>query len=1151
MLRRLIIATGTLGVILIGFGLYRSRNAPPEKTLPPLPEVTLASASAPASQQTVPGLKNLRIAPGKEATFEFFDPKGQLQYMMKTAEWKAENQNELSLNKPELWKFMRNGQTLRITADTGQITVEPAGKSNLKPKRGWLRNNVKISIDMTTRQWRQMHPGQETIEQHPQHVISIAMDSLYFDDDLSLIRTEESVQVHAARFDIASTGLKLIYSRPLDRLEHLVLLNKGTLTLRGDLDLNEPSGNGQTSSAARPATARARARATTSPAEAPATASAPASTLASQPAKYQDIYRAVLEGPIHFQQYRENRLVATLDADKLLELVFDMTQQERQGSSDDQTEKPMSALGAAEPQGQDSDNRTELTWAGTLEINPIERNPITQAKRTARIRAVGEKVVLVDKEEGNTITCQELDYDAAARSGRLTAEAPAMARLLDARGGYLAGQDIRFSQADQVLEINGPGQAEEAAASSATQRAGVGSDDSGPSKLRWTHHLMVRFQPVSMPLPLSVIPLTMPDKPSAMARLNQQTIFEMRRPSRHMEPLAGNPFKGLAADSAVIAGDAMIERGNETIRADKLAIGFFPPEPRGKTFGPIQSAVGEGQVRLAARQQDISADSLDVRFVPAGTGRSTPIRAIAQGHAVASQGKSRIAADFLDATLAQVPVEASGNETEALPANEKMKPAVVALTASSHVQITDPDQDMDMVGDALTATMPDGRQVKNVDVKGSVGAPARITMKDYALSGPSIQADMQTQDLVLPSAGSVKLLVRQGPEGTRLDKARPLLITWTDRMRMWGTRNQALFEGHVQAVLASTEESGDDTAVTSDRMTVYFRAVGAGEPQQQAEPSPAFKIMQKARQQILEVMPDAAEWLPATPARHGNKPSFSSAAQREPVKILAEGNAKAVSSRYDASRKFLTSRLLVEGATFIADLGREHLEVPGKGKLLIEDYSIAKAAARFAAAGGNPATLPAAVKSVNEDNLSQTVFAWSSGMTFSLAEQLAVFDSDVNMVHRSGSKVVLGSQLAEALGAKPSLLQVMPGRLATLNCDNLVVQFSEAQNQSKQEAAAADQWLKRAQLENMIATGNVYLNEELSNGGSSFLTAGRVQYSGERDTFVIQGAPGSLAKLIRQKDAQSPPEPVSMKAFWWNRRTGEVSAQGIRGQGAS
>ena len=154
------------------------------------------------------------------------------------------------------------------------------------------------------------------------------------------------------------------------------------------------------------------------------------------------------------------------------------------------------------------------------------------------------------------------------------------------------------------------------------------------------------------------------------------------------------------------------------------------------------------------------------------------------------------------------------------------------------------------------------------------------------------------------------------------------------------------------------------------------------------------------------------------------------------------------------------------------------------------------------------------------------------------------------MVHRSGSKVVLGSQLAEALGAKPSLLQVMPGRLATLNCDNLVVQFSEPTQKQPRQEAGADQWLRRAQLENMIATGNVYLNEELSNGGSSFLTAGRAQYSGQRDTFVIQGAPGTLAKLIRQKDAQSPPDPVSMKAFWWNRRTGEVSAQGIRGQGS-
>ena len=548
--------------------------------------------------------------------------------------------------------------------------------------------------------------------------------------------------------------------------------------------------------------------------------------------------------------------------------------------------------------------------------------------------------MLVDKEEGNTITCQQLDYDSVSKSGRLVSQAPAMAQLLDTRGGYLAGQDIHFDQAQRILEINGPGEAAEPTSPAAASR-----EAEGPSKIQWTRQLLVRFQQTVMPMPLSVIPLNMPDKPSVMTRLNHQTIFEMRKPARRSEPLTGNPLKGLMAESAVISGDAMIQRGSETIRAEKLAIAFLPAEARGKTFGPIQSAVGEGQVHLAARQQDISADSLDVHFVPVGPGRSTPNRAIAQGHAVASQDKSRIEADFLDATLAQVSIEA-GHGAEAAPNGEKMKSAVVALTASGNVHITDPDQDMDMIGSTLTASMPDGRQVKDVAIKGTASAPARITMKDYALSGPSIEANLQSQDLVLPSAGSVKLLVRQGPEGTRLDKARPMVITWTDRMQMWGTRNQALFEGHVQAIMASTEESGDDTAVTSDRMTVYFRAVSEGEqPQQPVEPSPAFKLVQKAREQIVEVMPAAAEWLPASQTRRASRPALASAAQREPIKILAEGNAKAVSSRYDASRKLLTSRLLVEGPTFIADLGRQHLEVPGQGKLLIEDYSIAKAAA--------------------------------------------------------------------------------------------------------------------------------------------------------------------------------------------------------------
>jgi hypothetical protein len=1148
MLRRLIIACGTLGLILVAFGLYRSQNTPPEKPLPSLPEVTVGTASAPASQEAVNWIKDLRIAPGKEASFEVFDQKsGQLQYLMKWAEWKAQNENKVDLIKPELWKFMRNGQVLRIAADTGQITVEPVGKSNFKPKRGWLRKNVRISIDMSSRAWREAHPERDAMEQHPEHVMAIEMDSLYFDDDLSLIRTEEAVRVHSNRFDIASTGLTMIYSRPADRLENLVLSKDGTIVLRGDLDWNQkPAGT----SSARPARASAPASLAT------ATSSAPASQAA--PAKYQDIYKAVFEGPVNVQQYREDKLVARLDSDKVLELVFDMAQQERQG--EEEPEKALPAFGPGQQAASvETGERTVLTWAGALRIDWIERNRLEHATRTTQIKALGDNVTLEDVETGNTITCQQLDYDVIGRSGRIAAEAPIPARLVDSRGGYLAGQDIRFDQAQGMLEIDGPGEASEPA--SAGQAAAAASrPNEDATKIHWTEHLLVRFRQVQLPMPVSVIPLNMPARSAVMERLNRQTIFEMRTPVRRAASLTGNPLEGLTAETAIITGDALVQRGPETLRAQKLTIGFAGGAT-GKTFGAIQSALGEGTVRLVSKDQAISADSLDVDFEPAEGGRSAPNRAIAQGHAVAKQGTAEIAADFLDAILKQVPVDARGDD-----AGGKTRPAVVTMTAAGNVRINDPQQqNLDVRGDAVKAEAPNGRQVKDLTVKGTPAAPASVRMGEFALEGATIQADLQTQDTLLPSAGKLELPVRQGPEGTRLEKPRTMVITWTDRMQMWGGRNQALFEGDVRAIMASRKDaagttdaqaSGEDTAVTADRMRVYFRAIAqTAEPEPAAGSSPAAQVMEKAREQIAQVMPGASDWLPSPrQASRRNRLGGEAAVQREPVKVIAEGNAKAISSRYDASGEILTSRLLITGPVFLADLTRQHLEVDGAGKLLLENYALARTAAKLLAAGRDLTTQP--VKNIPEDGLSQTVFAWTNAMTFSLDDQLAVFDEAVNMVHRSGSKVVLGGQLTQALGANVSLLQVMPGRIATLNSDNLVVQFAEpADKKASQEAAAADQWLRRADLEVMIATGNVYLNEEFSNGGSNFLTAGRVQYSGQRDTFTVQGTPGAQgsrgipANLVRQQDAHSAPVPTTLDAFLWNRRTGEISARGVRGQG--
>ncbi len=621
---------------------------------------------------------------------------------------------------------------------------------------------------MTTRAWREAHPGSDAIDQHGERVITVAMDSMYFDDDLSLIRTDEAVRVRGARFDIASTGMKLTYSRALDRLDHLLLVHGGTIVLRGQLDDNTSSADAASregSRRAQPVTSRPGA-----------SASVPSTQAA--PTKFQDVYLAAFEGPVNAQQFRENKLVSRLDSDKSLELIFDMLGQK---GGEDEQERPLPMMGSAREQAaEETGERTMLTWAGSLELTPIERNPLEQSQRVARIKAAGQKVVLEDIEEGNTITCQQLDYDVIRHSGRIQSEAAEPARLADARGGGIAAHDIHFDQAERVLEVDGPGEATEpeaqAAAAGATTRP-----SEGPTVIHWEEHMLVHFQQAKVPVPVSAIPLTMPDKPAVMERLNRQSIFQMRRPVRQKASLGGNPLQGLLAESAVITGDAVVQRGSDSLHAEKLTTLFFPDE-RARTFGPIASAIGQGQVQMVSKDQNISADSLDVRFVPAESGRSAPTRAIAQGHAVATQEKSRIEADFLDAALGQVAAEPASGES----APARGRTAVVAMMATGNVRISDPEQHLDLAGDSLTAKIPDGRQVKDVTVKGTAGTPARVMVQDYELSGPTVQGDLQKQDIVVPSAGWLRMQVRQGPEGTRLETPRKLRITWTDRMQNVG-----------------------------------------------------------------------------------------------------------------------------------------------------------------------------------------------------------------------------------------------------------------------------------------------------------------------------------------------------------------------------
>ncbi|GAG24675.1 unnamed protein product, partial [marine sediment metagenome] len=219
----------------------------------------------------------------------------------------------------------------------------------------------------------------------------------------------------------------------------------------------------------------------------------PSTVPATQPkrADFVDEYHATFQGPIVARQYRGDQEVGSLDADRLLEVIFDFGPRQRQAAGVQDRPKPATTRQA--PSEQQVDSKMIMTWTGPLKVIPTVRRKPDKSKNKMIVTASGENVVM--KDERNTITCNEFSYDMVQRSGRIRAAGPALARVADNAGRYLSGHDIRFDRSAGLLEVIGPGEAAEAADASLVLEDAAGLEAPGQTTLaRWSKHMVVRFR---------------------------------------------------------------------------------------------------------------------------------------------------------------------------------------------------------------------------------------------------------------------------------------------------------------------------------------------------------------------------------------------------------------------------------------------------------------------------------------------------------------------------------------------------------------------------------------------------------------------------------------------------------------------------------
>ncbi len=245
--------------------------------------------------------------------------------------------------------------------------------------------------------------------------------------------------------------------------------------------------------------------------------------------------------------------------------------------------------------------------------------------------------------------------------------------------------------------------------------------------------------------------------------------------------------------------------------------------------------------------------------------------------------------------------------------------------------------------------------------------------------------------------------------------------------------------------------------------------------------------------------------------------------------LSASGDVIGLTAAYDDQTGALRSRARIAGPRLAVNLRRQTqaMTVAGAGSLLIEDYRLrtsedsatVKKMSPFGALGDN---LP-----------SQTFISWQQAMSFYGGNRLAVFEKDVELIYRSGAKLLLADGVLNEAALK-RLRESPRGRDARLLCQQLNVQFLKKPDGGPEPPAGGLGDVSGNEVASFTASGGVYFEDGVS------LTSRTVNFDRERNLLQILGTKRDPAELIDQRHGRY--RSIRDPAIYWERDTDRIEA---------
>lgn len=440
-----------------------------------------------------------------------------------------------------------------------------------------------------------------------------------------------------------------------------------------------------------------------------------------------DTYKVVFDGNVTARQMVGDEEAGHLTAD-VLTLLADFGEQERAAvehipatQAADGTTQPATAPATRPATPEESNSRIVLTWSGELLLEPAP-SPATQPEaetqpadepvfhKRLHITAEGQPVQLRDRKQGSAV-CTKLEYHLETNRVWLTGGEgqPVFLRTGEDRELRIE-RSLFFDYQQGIATIDGPGrmsrrspdeQPVTATRPAVTEPAIAapdrpGGDESlgalaqaGDVELRWSKRGEIRFGEVRFDAPVDDTASAPVDSDEAQSAGRRVTYLER----------------------AIFEGDVHTTLRDEAIRADRVDVAFFAPEPApkgaseaegdqptGQRAGMIDTLqaeriVAEGNVRMRQeksrrlgrrreqRVDTVECERLVVDMTVTDTGQNLPRTGHAFGEVVARQsvqsylgpmplGPPAIrdirAAEEMEIELAAIPIPVTDLERQAM-----------------------------------------------------------------------------------------------------------------------------------------------------------------------------------------------------------------------------------------------------------------------------------------------------------------------------------------------------------------------------------------------------------------------------------------------------------------------------------------------------